>query len=90
MEAGDCDAAVDAAIVGLKTSCHRSPGLYMAVQESMLDEISWRLRERFSASRSGDLLDKMVDFSTDPRYEAPRKLTEYLKGTQLEASDTIY
>lgn len=86
MEMGDCDAAVDAALIAMKTSNFTSPGLYLIVQDSMRDEIEWRLRERFSASRSGTLLDKMVDFPQDPRFEAPGKLIEQLEATRLDVS----
>lgn len=88
-DTGDHDAVVDAAIVGLKTSGHSSPGLYLIVQESVLEEITWRLNERFTASRSGDLLNKMVDFSTDSRFGAPKLLTDYLEGTQLNVITKI-
>lgn len=84
MEMGDCDAAVDAALIAMKTSGFSSPGLYLIVQDSVRDEVEWRLRERFSASRSGTLLDKMVDFPEDSQFEAPKKLLEFLEGTRLD------
>ncbi len=87
METGDCDAAVDAALMALKTSSYTGSGLYLIVQDSMMEEIDWRLRERFNASHSGDLLDKMVDFAADSRFAAPQKVIDYLGGTSLDVSD---
>ncbi|XP_046456793.1 uncharacterized protein LOC124203933 [Daphnia pulex] len=84
LETGDCDAAVDAALTALKTSSFNSCGLYLIVQDSMLEEIDWRLRERFNASRSGELLDKTIDFTEDSCYQAPSKVTDYLQGTKLD------
>jgi cephalosporin hydroxylase len=86
METGDCDAAVDAALTALKTTSYISAGLYLIVQDSMLEEIDWRLRERFNASRLGELLEKTVDFTADSSYQAPKKVTDYLQGTQLDVS----
>ena len=86
LETGDCDAAVDAVLTTLKTSSYTGAGLYLIVQDSMLEEIDWRLRERFNASRSGELLDKMIDFTVDSNYQAPSKVTDYLKATKLDVS----
>lgn len=89
METGDCDAAVDAAITSLKTSCCSSAGSYLIVQDSMLDDVEWRLRERFSACRSGALLDKTVDFSSDEQFQGPTEVSEYLNKTQLDVSYSV-
>ena len=35
METADCDAAVDAALIALKTTCYTGPGLYLIVQDCM-------------------------------------------------------
>lgn len=83
MESGDCDAAVDAALTALKTSSYMSPGFYLVVQDSMLEEVDWRLKERFNASRTGELLDKTIDFTVDSRFPCPSKVTEYLQTTKL-------
>jgi acyl-CoA reductase-like NAD-dependent aldehyde dehydrogenase len=90
LETGDCDAAVDAALTALKTSSFNSCGLYLIVQDSMLEEIDWRLRERFNASRSGELLDKTIDFTADSCYQAPSKVTDYLQGTKLDVSIFVF
>nr|CAH0109071.1 unnamed protein product [Daphnia galeata] len=84
METADCDAAVDAALTALKTSSYTSAGFYLIVQDSVMEEVDWRLRERFNASRSGELLDKTIDFTTDSSYQAPSKVTDYLQGTKLD------
>lgn len=86
MESGDCDAAVDAALTALKTSSYMSPGFYLVVQDSMLEEVDWRLKERFNASRTGELLDKTIDFTVDSRFPCPSKVTEYLQTTKLDVS----
>jgi hypothetical protein len=86
METADCDAAVDAALTALKTSSYTSAGFYLIVQDSVMEEVDWRLRERFNASRSGELLDKTIDFATDSSYQAPSKVTDYLQGTKLDVS----
>ena len=51
-----------------------------------MEDVDWRLRERFGASRSGDLLDKMVDFANDSRFGAPQKVIDYLGGTGLDVN----
>ncbi|XP_057369530.1 betaine aldehyde dehydrogenase-like [Daphnia carinata] len=84
MESGDCDAAVDAALTSLKTSSYMSPGFYLVVQDSMLEEVDWRLKERFISSRSGELLDKTIDFTVDARFPCPSKVTEYFQTTKLD------
>lgn len=88
MESGDCDAAVDATLTALKTNSYMSPGLYLIVQDSVLEEVDWRLKERFSASRTGELLDKTVDFTADSRFQCPSQVTEYLKKTKLDVGST--
>lgn len=90
METADYDAAVDAALISLKTGSFSSPGYYLIVQESMREEIEWRLRERFSASRTGALLDKMIDFPEESRFEAPKKVLDHLGESHLEVSVWIY
>lgn len=84
METGDCDAAVDAALCALKSSTSTSPGLYFLVQDSVQDEIMWRLRERFDKCRSGDWLDKMTDFPENQRFESPKQVDDFFKETRLD------
>lgn len=85
-ETGDCDAAVDAALVSLKASGSNSPGLYMIVQDSLLEDVTWRLKDRFKNGRSGDVLDAFVDFASCPRFQAPKAVSDFLQNTPLDVS----
>jgi len=92
METGDCDAAVDAAITGLKNSVSISNGLYMITHDSLLEDIKWRLRDRLARCKVGHYLDKMTDVLNHPDFlrfsfhEHPQEVTDYLERTDLEVS----
>ena len=84
METGDCDGAVDAALVALKMSSFKSNGLYLLVQDSVANEINGRLRDRLSRCRSGNYLDKMTDILNHPEFIASKEVTDYLDQTRLD------
>ena len=92
METGDCDAAVDAAITGLKNSVSISNGLYMITHDSLLEDIKWRLRDRLARCKVGHYLDKMTDVLNHPDFlrfsfhEHPQEVTDYLERTDLEVN----
>ncbi len=84
METGDCDAAVDAALNALKTSGRSAPGLYLIVQDSLLEDVTWRMKDRLKSSRPGDVLDTSTDFSDGQQFKAPQPVLDYFQTTKLD------
>ena len=86
LESGDCDAAVDAAVCSLKTASCLSPGSYLFVQDSLLEDVSWRLRERFAECRTGHLLNSMTDICDHVQFSVGKQVSDYLESTNLEVN----
>lgn len=84
METGDCDAAVDAALHALKTSGRSAAGLYLIVQDSLLEDITWRMKDRLKSSCPGDVLDSTTDFSDGQEFKGPQPVLDYFQSTKLD------
>lgn len=84
METGDCDAAVDAALHALKTSGRSAAGLYLIVQDSLLEDITWRMKDRLKSSCPGGVLDSTTDFSDGQEFKGPQPVLDYFQSTKLD------
>ena len=86
METGDCDAAVDAAFCALKTSGKASSGVFLVVQDSLLEDVTWRVKDRLKSARIGSALDAATDFADGQQFQAPKQVLDYLQSTRLDVS----
>lgn len=86
METGDCDAAVDAALRALKASGKDGAGAYLIVQDSLLDDVTWRMKDRLKTARVGDVLDAATDFANGQQFQTPKQVLDYFKDTRLDVS----
>lgn len=89
-ETADCDAVVDACLFSLKASSYKTPGTYLVVQDTLLEDINWRLRDRIATSRSGLNLDDQADFSNQTETKTPDELSKFLEKTKLDVSHLKY
>ena len=86
METADVDASVDAALVSLKTGGFRCGGFYLLVQDSQLEQVTWRLRERFTRCHAGHVLNKATDLADHPQFAVQQRIADYLEAVDVEVS----
>ena len=84
MESGDIDGAVDSAVMSLKRAGAQSCGVCLLVQDCLLEDVSWRLRQRFIACRSGHILAHDTDLGDHTEFAITSSVIQYLETTNLE------